>query len=69
MYDGKLRNYISGILKKEGLNPLSIISKNAIIYDRKLIGEGFLAMPNSVVHKKTKNWKKLLSKCKFYSRS
>ena len=54
MYDGKLRNYISGILKKEGLNPLSIISKNAIIYDRKLIGEGFLAMPNSVVHKKTK---------------
>ena len=45
MYDGKLRNYISGILKKRGLNPLSIISKNAIIYDRKLIGEGFLAIP------------------------
>jgi acetyltransferase EpsM len=54
MYDGKLRNYISDVLKKEGLKPLSIISKNAIIYDKKLIGEGFLAMPNSVVHRKTK---------------
>ena len=53
MYDGKLRNYISDILKKEGLKPLSIISKNAIIYDKKLVGEGFLAMPNSVVHRKT----------------
>ena len=54
MYDGRLRDYISGVLKKAGLKPLSIISKNAIVYDKKLIGEGFLAMPNSVVHRKTR---------------
>ncbi len=53
MYDGKLRCHISNILKDEKLNPISVISDKAIISDKSLIGEGFLAMPNSVVHRKT----------------
>ncbi len=53
MYDGKLRCYISELLKKKGLKSLSIISKDAVIYDKSLIKEGFLAMPNSVVHRKS----------------
>ena len=53
MYDGKLRCIISEKIKKKNLKLLSIISPKALISRSAQYGEGFLAMPNVVVHKKT----------------
>lgn len=51
MLDGKLRNYISVKLIQKKLKPISVLSKFSIIDKPSKIGHGFLAMPNSVVHK------------------
>ena len=53
MLDGKLREYVSKLLIKKKLNPLSIVSEYAIIDKSAKIDHGFLAMPNSIVHKNT----------------
>ena len=54
MMDGKLRDHISKELIKYKLKPLSIISKAAYIDASVEFGNGLLAMPHSVVNKKTK---------------
>jgi len=54
MYDGFLRDYISKILIKKKLTPLSIVSKNSIVDKTATVGNGLLCLPNSVIHKKAK---------------
>lgn len=54
MMDGKLRNYISKILIKKGLEPLNIISSDSIIDKTVIYGMGNLFMPNVVIHKYAK---------------
>jgi acetyltransferase EpsM len=54
MYDGFLRDYISKILIKKNLTPLSIVSKNSIVDQTATVGNGLLCLPNSVIHKKAK---------------
>ena len=51
MLDGKLREYVSNLLIKKKLKPLSIVSKHSIIDSTAKISYGFLAMPSAVVHK------------------
>jgi len=53
MMDGKLRDHISKELIDYKLKPLSIISKAAYIDKSVEFGNGLLAMPHSVVNKKT----------------
>ena len=53
MMDGKLRDFISKSIIKKSLKPISIISKASFI-DRSVdFQPGLLAMPHSVVNKKT----------------
>ena len=54
MLDGKLRDYISNKLIEKKLQPISVISKFALVDKSAKVGHGFLAMPNSVVHKNVK---------------
>lgn len=48
---GRARCQVASFLKSSGLNPLSIISKNAIIDDTSEIEEGSLIMPGVIVQK------------------
>ena len=54
MYDGRLRCIISDKIKKKKIKLLSIISPKALISKSAQYEDGFLAMPNAVVHEKTK---------------
>jgi acetyltransferase EpsM len=51
---GLARAKISQKLETYGLKPISLISKSAIIDNSSKIGEGLLAMPACIVHKKVK---------------
>ncbi|NMN67069.1 sugar O-acyltransferase (sialic acid O-acetyltransferase NeuD family) [Candidatus Pelagibacter ubique] len=51
---GLARVKISQKLETYGLKPISLISKSAIIDNSSKIGEGLLAMPACIVHKKVK---------------
>tara|TARA_Y100000817_G_C16738198_1_gene491173 strand:- start:135 stop:821 length:687 start_codon:yes stop_codon:yes gene_type:complete len=51
---GEARYLISKELEKKKLKPLEIISKNAYIDNKKLIGKGSQLFPGSVIHYKAK---------------
>lgn len=51
---GLARSKISQKLENYGLKPINLISKSAIIDSSSIIGDGLLAMPACIVHKKVK---------------
>ena len=51
---GLARTKISQKLETYGLKPLNLISKSALIDNSSTIGDGLLAMPACIVHKKVK---------------
>ena len=54
MMDGFLRDHISKLFISKKLTPISIISDKSIFDKSSTHGHGFLAMPNSIVHKHVK---------------